>query len=92
MRTHVFLAITAVLWTTAAASAANVTRIDVYPPDINLTTKLDFQRLVVVATRDDGVTMDVTSAAAVRLADAAFARLDGRTVYPTADGNTTLEI
>lgn len=82
-----------VLWGTAlTAPAANVTRIDVYPPDINLNTKLDFQRLIVVATRDDGVTMDVTNAAAVRLADAAPARLDGRTLYPAADGGTTLEV
>jgi hypothetical protein len=80
------------LGTATAASAANVTRIDVYPSDINLNTKLDFQRLIVVATRDDGVTMDVTTAAAVRLADAAPARLDGRTLYPAADGNTTLEV
>jgi len=82
-----------VLWGTAlAAPAANVTRIDIYPPDINLNTKQDFQRLIVVATRDDGVTMDVTDAAAVRLADAAPARLEGRTLYPAADGNTTLEV
>ena len=57
-----------VLWgTTTAASAANVTRIDVYPPDVNLNTKLDLQRFIVVATRDDGVTLDVTTAAAVKL-------------------------
>ncbi len=81
-----------VLLGTTAAQAANVTRIDVYPPDINLNTKLDFQRLIVVATRDDGVTLDVTTAAAVRLADPAPARLDGRTLYPVADGSTALEV
>jgi len=78
--------------TTTAAWAANVTRIDVYPPDVHLNTKLDFQRLIVVATRDDGVTLDVTTAAAVRLADPAPARLDGRTLVPAADGATTLEV
>ncbi|MCU0980620.1 MAG: hypothetical protein MUF25_15830 [Pirellulaceae bacterium] len=92
MRVRAFFAMLVLLGAASAASAANVTRIDVYPPDINLNTKLDFQRLIVVATRDDGVTMDVTTAAAVRLADAAPARLDGRTLYPAADGNTTLEV
>ena len=92
MRVRAFFAMLVLWGTAAAASAANVTRIDVYPPDINLNTKLDFQRFIVVATRDDGVTLDVTNAAAVRLADAAPARLDGRTLYPAADGNTTLEV
>lgn len=90
MHASVFSAIAILLWT-AAASAAELTRIDVYPPDIQLSTKQDFQRLIVVATRDDGVTADVTHAAAIRLADPAVARLDGRTLYPAADGQTTLE-
>lgn len=92
MRLRTFIAMLVLLGTTTAAWAANVTRIDVYPPDIHLNTKLDFQRLIVVATRDDGVTLDVTTAAAVRLADPAPARLDGRTLYPVADGATTLEV
>ncbi len=92
MRLRAFLVVLVLGGTASAAPAANVTRIDVYPPDIKLNTKLDFQRLIVVATRDDGVTLDVTNAAAVRLADAAPARLDGRTLYPAADGNTTLEV
>lgn len=75
-----------------AASAAELTRIDVYPPDIQLNTNRDFQRLIVVATRDDGVTTDVTHAAAIRLADPALARLDGRTLYPATDGQTTVEV
>lgn len=87
------LLITAALaWSLAAAAeAANLTGLAVYPPDVNLNTRLDFQRLVVVATRDDGVTLDVTKEAGVKLADGRFARLDGRTLYPVADGATTLE-
>lgn len=91
MRLSAIFAIPILLGTSAAVSAANVTRIDIYPPDIQLNTKLDFQRLIIVATRDDGVTTDVTSAASVGLADSALVRLDGRTAYPTADGETTLE-
>jgi hypothetical protein len=46
----------------------------------------------VVATRDDGVTQDVTGQAALQLADGQCARLDGRTVYPVADGQTKLDV
>ena len=69
------------------SAAANITGIAVYPPDVNLNTQLDYQRFIVVATRDDGVTLDVTKEAAVKLGDAQFARLDGRTRvsrWPTA--------
>jgi hypothetical protein len=76
----------------AGPLAAAVTSISVYPPDISLETKLDSQRFIVVAARDDGVTLDVTKEASVRLANAQVARLDGRTLYPVADGSTTLEV
>jgi hypothetical protein len=87
------LASVALLFCAATSSwGADITRIDVYPPDINLNTSLDFQRYVVVAARDDGVTMEVTNQAAARLADAQLARLEGGVLYPLADGSTTLEI
>ena len=72
--------------------AANITGIALFPPDVNLTTRADDQRFLIVATRDDGVTLDVTQAAAVKLADARFARLEGRTLFPVADGVTALEV
>ena len=81
-----------------AAPVANVpvvqgiVRMDVYPPDINLTTKRDTQRYLVMVTRADGVTVDVTSQATVALANGAFAKLDQQTLYPVADGSTTLDV
>jgi hypothetical protein len=74
------------------AVAAEVTRIDVYPPDVKLETSRDLQRFIVVATRDDGVTLDVTKEANVALADSKIARLDGNTLHPTADGQTSLAV
>ncbi len=71
---------------------AKITGIAVYPPDINLTTKLDSQRFIVVATRDDGVTLDVTGQATSTLGDANLARLESSTLYPMADGQTSLDI
>ena len=92
MKKSALSAVAVLLWTAASAAAANVTRIDVYPPDIRLSTNRDYQRLIVVATRDDDVTLDVTTTAAVRVADPALVRLDGSTLYPVADGETTLGV
>jgi hypothetical protein len=84
------------LTTLALASAASaepaITAINVYPPDINLATKVDLQRFVVVATRDDGVTLDVTGQAAAKLVDANLCKLDKNVLTPLADGQTTLDI
>jgi len=76
----------------ASAWGASITGIDVYPPDVHLNTKLDHQRFIVVAARDDGVTVDVTADAAVKLADDSRARVDGNALYPLADGDTTLQV
>ncbi len=47
--------------------------------------------LIVVATRDDGVTEDVTAKAQVAAGrPGKLARLEGHTLYPAADGTTTL--
>ncbi len=82
-----------------AASAARAlgaeppaARIDVYPPDINLETARDRQPFVIVATRPDGITDDVTAKAEVTLGDAKLAKLDGSTLHPLADGKTSLTI
>jgi hypothetical protein len=91
MKTHL-LALLLACGFAGAASAQQVTALNVYPPDIQLNTKLDLQRYVVVATRDDGVTLDVTSQAAVKLANEQFCRLDKAALYPVADGETTLEV
>lgn len=92
MKARISFAAAVLLLIHASAWGAAVTGINVYPPDVNLNTSLDHQRFIVVATRDDGVTMDVTADAAVKLAADGLARLDGNTLYPQADGNTTLQV
>ncbi|RMG01307.1 MAG: DUF1549 domain-containing protein [Planctomycetota bacterium] len=75
------------------APAQEIASLAVYPPDrIRLETAADRQSFVVVATRTDGVTIDVTDAADVVLADASKARREGNTLYPLADGDTELRI
>ena len=77
------------LWC-AVAPAAEVTRIDVYPPDVHLNTQRDSQRVIVVASRDDGLTLDITGDAELKLSEEGIARLDDRTLYPVADGSAKL--
>ena len=74
----------------AVLPAAEVTRIDIYPPDVHLSTQRDYQRVLVVASRDDGVTLDITRDAVVRLSAEGVARLDNATLYPVADGAAKL--
>ncbi len=62
-----------------------------YPPDISLTTKADSQPILVVATRDDGVTLDVTDKAALKLADSKLCRLSKNRLTPLADGTTKID-
>ena len=48
------------------------------------------QQVIVVATRPDGVTEDVTAKAKIAAADARIARVDRAVVCPLANGQTTL--
>src|SRR5256885_8996470 len=77
---------------TNAFGEGKIATLAVYPPDISLTTKADLQRFIVVATRDDGVTLDVTEKATVKLVEPKFCRLDKNVLFPAADGQTKLEI
>ena len=58
----------------------------IYPPDVQLTTSGDRQMFVVVFTRPDGVTEDVTAVAKATLADPSLAGSMGTrsTPWPTA--------
>ena len=59
----------------AAPAPASALALAVYPPDVQLNTSRDRQRYIVVATRPDGVTMDVTAAAKATLANTAIVAL-----------------
>ncbi|NBR86318.1 MAG: DUF1549 domain-containing protein [Verrucomicrobia bacterium] len=76
----------------AAFAAPTLVDVRVYPPDINLSSKIDFQTVVVQAVYSDSTTRDVTGQAQFALADKTFARLDKAAVYPVADGATELQV
>ncbi|TWT61036.1 DUF1549 domain-containing protein [Rubinisphaera italica] len=75
----------------ADAADRSLVRIGLYPPQVNLKTAKDRQGLVVQAVYADGVTEDVTSKAAFKLAGDNCVKLEGATVLPVADGAGTLE-
>jgi hypothetical protein len=76
----------------APSKAAVLTRLEIFPPEIQLTTARDRQSLVVQATYDDGITRDVTREAAFQLADPKLIRRAGAIFYPAADGATSLAV
>jgi hypothetical protein len=82
----------AILIASATPADDKIEGLAVYPPEISLTTKSDLQRFIVVATRDDGVTLDVTDKATIKLAEPKFCRVEKNVLYPAADGQTKLEI
>ena len=81
----------AVLAVSPVSAAGKVVSVAIYPPDMHLTDARDRQQFVIVATRDDGVTMDVTKTATLAVKDANIATLEGNVLTPKSDGTTTLD-
>ncbi|MFL5339009.1 MAG: DUF1549 domain-containing protein [Gemmataceae bacterium] len=75
-----------------AQSPAALTSLDVFPPDINLTTARARQSFVVQALYADGLTRDVTAEAKVAFANPALVKLDKNVVYPVVDGATEMKV
>ncbi len=76
----------------ASASAAAPQSINVYPPNIDLTTVRDRQSVIVQAVYASGITEDVTDKATYALPDQTLAKLESNVLYPVADGNTELKV
>ncbi|MEM9589611.1 MAG: DUF1549 domain-containing protein, partial [Planctomycetota bacterium] len=72
------------------ADPPRVPDLSVYPGEIKLGSARDYQGIVAMVRRDDGITVDATERVNWSLADESIARLDGFTLYPVADGKTLL--
>ena len=68
----------------------NPARLEVFPPDIQLSGVRDRQLLVIQATYPDGITRDVTTEAQIKLANPGLVRREGPTFWAAGDGETTL--
>tara|TARA_Y100001960_G_scaffold36994_2_gene34840 strand:- start:932 stop:3310 length:2379 start_codon:yes stop_codon:yes gene_type:complete len=77
---------------TAVTSAAELTEINVYPENIDLSNSRDRQRLIVQARFSDGLTEDVTEQATITNGNAEVLRQDGYLFYPQGDGETTVNV
>ena len=91
MRTIAALALVAALAAPGFAGDAEPPLVHVYPAEIELSTSRDRQSYVVQLTTADGVTRDVTDAAAVTLS-APVAERRGNVLFPKADGAATMTV
>lgn len=74
------------------ASANTLTKVEVFPPEVNIQTARGNQRIVIQASYDDGITRDVTSQAKVTITDPKIAKLDKAIVLPVGDGKCFIQV
>ncbi|GEM_PF-4728525 len=70
----------------------HLSSIEVYPKIVSLETAADFHRLIVIARYKDATTRDVTPLVDLKVKDGGLIRIEGTTLYPEADGATTVEV
>ncbi|MCB1236734.1 MAG: DUF1549 domain-containing protein [Verrucomicrobiae bacterium] len=70
-----------------------IVKVGVFPPDVTLETRRDWQSLVVMATYEDDTTLDVTGNATFNFADPTLVDLRTRSTFvPKKDGQTELTV
>src|ERR1041385_4708824 len=79
-------------FSSSAATAATLSDLKAYPPEINLTSAKARQRVVIQAGYADGLTRDVTTEASCKVADSKLVKLDKAILSPVTDGKTELRI
>ena len=72
------------------AKLATLESIEILPASINLETKRDTHRIMVLAKFQDDTTRDVTKQATLQLGNAQFVKLEGDKLTPLADGSTEI--
>ncbi|MBI3119033.1 MAG: DUF1549 domain-containing protein, partial [Candidatus Hydrogenedentes bacterium] len=72
--------------------AAHAQTLSVFPAQVQLTDAGDPQRLVLVKTRGDGVTLDVTEQATVQFAQEGIVTWEDLRLKPVADGETQVTL
>lgn len=66
--------------------------LSVYPKEVTLETAADFHRIIIIANYKDATSRDVSASAKLKLENADLVALEGSTLKPKADGQTTLQI
>ncbi|MEE3177182.1 MAG: PSD1 and planctomycete cytochrome C domain-containing protein [Verrucomicrobiota bacterium] len=75
-----------------AKEALNLSSVSIYPPQASLTTNADLQRVVAVATYNDGTTRDITNRVTFEPKDTALVTVAGNLIRPRSDGETSISI
>ncbi|TWT58254.1 hypothetical protein KOR42_16250 [Thalassoglobus neptunius] len=70
----------------------NLVELRVFPKDVSLTTKRDFQSVVVQGYYDNGLTADLTEQAEWKMEDASLVSQEKNVFRPAADGETQLTV
>ncbi|MEZ6079501.1 MAG: hypothetical protein R3C56_28660 [Pirellulaceae bacterium] len=80
------------MWLTLPATAADKAweALTIYPPEVQLATATDFQNVIAVARRSDGVTLDVTDQVAWTVENPELVRFENFRLFPSSDGQTKL--
>ena len=87
------LSLIAMMLLTGSVNAQNeLSEINVYPENINLSNARDNQRILVQARFANGLTEDVTEQATITVGDANVVTLSGSEVFPKADGETQVTV
>ena len=76
---------------TSPADADGLLSIAVYPPAVSLTSSADLQRLVAIASYQDGTTRDITRKVTFKPQNTTLVSVAGNLLRPRSDGATTLE-
>ena len=74
----------------AAANTSTTGQLEVYPEEIDLSSREDIQSIIVRTRRADGVTVDLTEKAKLTIANPSIASIKQGVVHPGADGQTQL--
>lgn len=74
----------------AQAEGQKWVKVDVYPPTVSLTGQADFQNVIAIAEREDGITLDVTDKAEWSVSNPEVVALNEFRVAPKTDGESTL--
>jgi hypothetical protein len=77
-------------WSSAEGPVAKWNALAVYPPETKLNTAADFQNVIAVAVRDDGITLDVTDKVQWSIEQPGLAKFESFRLTPVADGQTKL--
>ena len=75
-----------------AKDSSNLSGVKIYPPEVSLGTNTDLQRLVAVATYNDGTTRDITNKVEFEPKDSSLISVEGNIFRPRKDGETTITI